>query len=199
MKPIYIGFLILATLIGLFLGYYIWGPTWQSPHELEYDILKDVLAITLAVLAVIMVIVGYSLYQILSGRLQLESTSASRIETTRSSARLLTHTGFTFWKIHDESETKIPQYLDFAISLTDLGLQYFNELHEREQKQRHNEELLCTIKNNLAYYLAERNRVEDKDLAKEYAKFIRQKSSQYPTRRAWWIETCDFVEKQYPS
>lgn len=195
MRAVYVGFLILATLVGLFIGYYIWVPTWQIPHEFRYDILKDTLFIVLAVLAVGIGAIGYAVYQILSGRLQTESASASRVEMTRGSARLFTHLGYVFWGKYKRTDKKERQYLDVAIDITEHGLRYMSELPE---KKRENEILLCHIRNNLAYYLAERKNVEDKKLAKDYIEYIQKRIQKYPTYKAAWLDTCNFVRQQYP-
>ena len=120
MRPIYIGFLIQSVLFGLFLGYYIWVPTCQTPAEFRYDILKDTLTIVLAVLAVGMGLIGYAVYQILTGRLQREATSASSLEMTRGSARLFTHLGYVFWEKYESTKKKeeARQYLNVAIDIT---------------------------------------------------------------------------------
>lgn len=195
MKAVYVGFLILATLVGLFIGYYIWVPTWQIPHAFRYDILKDTLTIVLGVLALGIVAVGYGSYQFLSGRLQTESASASRHEMTRGAARLFTHLGYVFWEKYKPRDKETLQYRDLAIDITEQGLRYMSELPEKE---RENEELLCTIKNNLAFYLAARNKAKDKPLAKDYVEYILKRIQQYPAHKAAWLDTCDFVRRQYP-
>lgn len=195
MKAVYVGFLILATLFGLFIGYYIWVPTWQIPHAFRYDILKDTLAIVFLVLALGIGAVGYGSYQILSGRLQTESASASHVEMTRGAARLFTHLGYLFWEKYKRTDKEELQYRDLAIDITEHGLRYMSELPEKE---RENEELLCTIKNNLAYYLAERNEAKDKELAKDYVEYIRKRIQKYPAEKAAWLDTCNFVRQRYP-
>lgn len=199
MKLVYSGLLIVAVLGGLFGGYFIWGPTWRVPHELSYDVLKDTLTIVLAILAIGMVIVGYSVYLVLEGRLKIESASAAALETAAGCIRLFVHSGFIFWETYDKAEEKEIHYLEIAIGLTERALLFFNELPDKEAKIRKNDRLLCTIKNNLAYYYAERKQTEDSDLAKEYAEHIRKRISKYPEEKDNWLDTCDFVYQQYRS
>lgn len=197
-KRAYVGIVILALLVGLLIGYCVLTPTWHVPLQLKYDVLKDTLTIVLAVLAVGIAVVGYAIYLILSGRLEHESASASRIEVTRGATRVSAHLGYIFWVNYERTRTE-PQYLDMAISLTERAHGYFDELPEREVKKRENEILLCVIKNNSAYYLAERNRPEDKGLAIEFAEFIRDKASKYHEHRDNWLDTCTFVDNKYPT
>ena len=199
MKSIYIGLLILAILFGIFAGYYIWGPTWQTPPEIKYDILKDTLAIVLTILAVGITVTGYGIYVILSGRLKNESELASRIETAKGCARLFDQMGYTFWGYYDKRGKGDPQYLEMALYLTERSLMYFNELPANEVKMQENNKLLCGLKNNLAYYYAERQKPEDKDIAKEYAEYIQKKISNYPEEKEAWQDTRDFVKKRYPN
>lgn len=195
MKAVYIVFLILATLVGLFIGYYIWVPTWQTPPEIRYDVLKDTLTIVLTVLAILVALIGYGVYQALSGRLKNESASISRVVMTRGSARLFTHLGYVFWGEYKQPHKEDRQYLNVAIALTEHGLRYMNELPEEE---RENEILLCTLKNNLAYYFADRKDPKDKELARDYVEYIRKRIQKYATHRTEWLDTCNFVKQQYP-
>lgn len=197
-KTAYIGLIILAAVVGLFIGYCIWMPTWQIPHLLKYDILKDTLTIVLAVVAVGIGVVGYSIYLILSGRLQTESASASRLETIKGSIRLFIHAGFVFWENYDNAKKKEAQHLDIAIGLTERALLFHNQLPEKEARNKENDRLLCLIKNNLAYYFALRGKAENKDLAKEYAEYIRERISKYSEEKDNWLDTYDFVKQQYP-
>ena len=197
-KTAYIGLLILAASVGLFAGYCIWMPTWQIPYLLKYDILKDTLTIVLAVVAVGIGVIGYSIYLILSGRLQTESASASRLEAIKGSIRLFIHAGFVFWENYDNAKIKEVQHLEIAIGLTERALLFHNQLPEKEARNKENERSLCLIKNNLAYYFALRKKVEDRDIAREYAEYIREQISKYAEEKANWLDTYDFVKQQYP-
>jgi len=198
-KAAYIGLIILAVLVGLFVGYCIWTPTWQIAHLLKYDILKDTLTIVLAVVAVGIGVIGYAIYLILSGRLSAESAETARFETQRESIRLFVHIGFVFWESYDKTGKGEKEYVEVAIGLTERALLFFNELPDKEAKNRKNDKLLCKIKNNLAYYYAIRKKPEDSDLAKEYAEYIRERMSKYSEEKDNWLDTCDFVYQQYQS
>lgn len=90
-------------------------------------------------------------------------------------------------------------YLQNAIKSATRALKFTKELDEKEY-----EELICVCKNNLAYYLAERQkqgRAEegDKELAKNYADYIRKRIGKYPHFKAAWADTCNFVDQHFPN
>lgn len=90
------------------------------------------------------------------------------------------------------------EYLNRAIERTMKALEFTKELDEREY-----EELICVCKNNLAYYLAKRQEqgkaeLGDRELARDYAKYVRNRVEKYPRRRATFIDTIDFVNQQFP-
>ena len=192
-----IGLLIIGVLAGLFAGYCIWFPIWEIPYQFKYDILKDTLTIVLTVVAITIAVLGYAIYRIVSRQLQRESASDARIEVTRGAARLYTHLGFIFWK-HYESDRSETHDLELAITMTERAHAYISELPEAVVKNRENDLLLCTIRNNIAYYLAERKLQEDKPLAREYSEYLRNKVKEYRENRTDWLDTCDFVDSQYP-
>ncbi len=196
-KTAYVGLLILAVLVGIFIGYCMWMPTWQIPHLLKYDILKDTLTIVLAVMAVGIAVVGYSIYLILSGRLQIESASASRMESIKSAIRLFIISGYIFWENYDKTGKKETQFLELAIDLTERALSSFNELPEKEAGNRENDKLLCKIKNNLAYYFAEGKKPENKDTAIQYVEYLKERMSKYSEEKENWLDTYNFVYQQY--
>ena len=196
-KTGYVILIILALLVGLFIGYCIWTPSWALPQILKYDILKDTLLIVLAVMAVGITVIGYGIYLILSERLKIESASTARVETQKGSIRLFIHSGFIFWESYDNSKKKEKQYLEMAIALTEIALRYFSNLPDNEGASRENDKLLCQIKNNLAYYYAERKRAVDASLAKEYVEYLRERLSKYPELRELWQDTGEFVYQQY--
>ena len=198
-KKAYVGIVILALLLGIFIGYCLLLPTWQIPSQFKYDVLKDTLTIVLAVLAVGIVAIGYAIYLILSGKLATESVATTRLVTLREAIRTFVHIGFVFWESYDKTDEKENHLVEVAIGLTERALLFFNELPEKEARGKENDKLLCKIKNNLAYYYAIRNKPEDSDIAKEYAEYIRGRMSKYVDEKDNWLDTYNFVYQQYRS
>lgn len=217
MRAIYVGFLIFAVFFGLFIGYYIWVPTWQLPGEFQYQVLKDVLTIVLAVIAIGIALFSYLFYRlervILENRIRESAMEMRRvvdIEVHRASARSYIVTGYAYWlqskkaveraavekgkKKKELAEEEACQYRNQAIDLTNHAWNWHASL--LDDRERYNQRLICAIRNNLAYYLAERNQRDDLKLARNYAEYVRTKAHEFPLQRDTWLETYDFVLKQ---
>ena len=188
---------VLLVLLVLFFSNLIWGETWRVPPQFKYDVLKDTLTIVLSGVAIVIAIVGYGIYLILSGRLSTESAATARLETLRESIRAFVHIGFVFWESYDKTGEKENHYVEVAIGLTERALLFFNELPDREAQSKENDKLLCKIKNNLAYYYAIRRKPEDGDIAKEYAEYIHVRMSKCVEEKENWLDTYNFVHQQY--
>jgi hypothetical protein len=64
------------------------------------------------------------------------------------------------------------------------------------------DQLICWIKNNLAYYLAERQKLKaalpgDDVLAQQFAKYAYDRISKYPKGRGHYTDTYRFVQEQF--
>ena len=197
-KRAYAGLVILALSVGLFISYRVLTPTWHVPLQLKYDVLKDTLTITLTVVAVGIAVIGYAIYLIVLGQLQTKTAMTVRTETTKGAIRLFIHDGFIFWENYDKAVDKDPNYLEIAIAHTERALEFHNQLPSGETEDRATRLSFCLIRNNLAYYFALRKRPEDRDLAMEYAEYVRKQASNFPGERANWIETYQFVKREYP-
>lgn len=64
--------------------------------------------------------------------------------------------------------------------------------------ERKHERLICDVKNNLAYYYAKRGSPVDRKTAREFADYIEERISKYPDAKETWVDTVEFVRKQYP-
>jgi len=139
-------------------------------------------------------IVGFGFYRFLSIRLRNEVTLVAETEMHKASGRLYTNIGLSYWT--DYKITKNKEYLKQAIYLTEKAYSFHGS--KLDERLRTNELLICTMRNNLAYYLAERKRPEDKEVARRYAEYIRQKMPNYPEYKERWNDTYNFVLRQYP-
>lgn len=199
-KKAFVGLLVLAVLLVLlvlFFGNLIWGETWQVPSQFNYDVLKDTLTIVLSVSAVVIAILGYLVYLIMSERLRADTALTSRVESLKVSVRLFLISGYTYWEYYDAATTKIPKHLVMAIEQTERALQTYNLLPEKDAKKPDMERECYLIKNNLAYYFAERRNKDDRERAIKYAEDIRDGISRFPKEKENWLDTYSFVKKQY--
>lgn len=200
-KKAFVGLLMLAVMLVLLVLFFvnlIWGETWRIPPLLKYDILKDTLTIVLAVLVVGIAVIGSTIYLIVLGQLQAKTTMIARVEAKKGSVRLFIHAGFVFWESYDRAVKKELTYVEVAIGLTERALEFYYQIPTKETKDRETQRSFCLIRNNLAYFFALRKRPENKELAREYANYIRKQASDYAEDRENWLETYDFVKSQYP-
>ena len=176
---------IAILLIGLFIGYLLWGPTWEIPQAFKYDVLKDTLTIVLTMAAVLIAVVGAAVYGIVTHKLITETEKRITDESRRWITRLATSTGYSLWQ---------SGFLDEAIRLTREAIEeYASGLSEKEPE---NEELIGDISNNLASYFAQAKREEG--LARGYASYIHSISHKFPRNRETWEKTCQEVSEAFP-
>lgn len=184
MRRSYVSWLILAVLLGLFFGYYVWGPTWVLPQQLSYNVLKDTLIIVLTAVMIVVAVAGFAIYQIVSQRLKDEAERRITEETRRWIAWLATSTGYSFWKTGSIEE---------AIRLSKEAHGYTEKLNEADPKNRL---LIGDIRNNLASYFAEAK--QERELARGYASYIHKISHKFPKRRETWEKTYKDVVEVFP-
>jgi hypothetical protein len=95
--------------------------------------------------------------------------------------------------------------LERAIKVTDIGYdRYASQLEDlRNKMDRDSELLICRIKNNLAYYYAERQKIgaaksSDKTRAQEFIEYIYERMNKYPREnRIIWSDDRKFVIAQF--
>ena len=192
----------------------------------QYTILVDLVLIILALTGA----VGYGVYRWISRNVADRVTRAIKEGQSFTRAQVETSLGFWYFEQYkteskrkeeiDEIRTKLAKiqahqknkensteainndpmsYLKHAIERTMKALEFMKELDEKKY-----EEFICVCKNNLAYYLAERQKLGaanlgDKELAKNYADYIRGKIGRYPSYKTDFTDTCTFVQQQFPN
>lgn len=194
-----IGALFILLLLAL-LGSYIYSFVCPPPEVIDkYAIFRDVLTIVLAIAAVAIAVVGYVVYRYLDEHITRhaieEVRSAARVERYLSSAYRLVSSGYTYW-VH-YTNTKEKNSLELAISITERA--YTEHAVHLDEHDREHQELICTIKNNLGYYLAERGKPEDGHVAHQCVEYIRSKEIDFPKRKTFWEDTYRFVINKYPA
>ena len=157
----------------------------------EYDIIKDIILISLAVAG----LVGAVAYKIITGTLERRLLSRVHELQYRTMATTKTHVGHTYWK-NFKKFADITD-LDLAIDLSEEAYKdYASHLNEKEPD---NEKLICWIKNNLAYYYAERGKLEDGAKARRYAEYIFERSDKFESSfEADLNSTYKYVQRRFP-
>ena len=155
----------------------------------------DISSLLTIILALVAIFAGGT-YFILSSILQAESAKEVRKETIKAQARLLTYSGFIYWNDYEINKKTQNIYRDMAIELTEYAYaDYASKLEKLADKEL--QKLICDIKNNLAYYYAERQNPNDRDRALEYAEYIHGKIKEFPTLKTEWEDTLVFVRQRY--
>ncbi len=176
--------IVAILLIGLFIGYVLWGPTWEVPQEFKYDIFKDTLIIVLTVAVIAIAVFGAVVYRVVSQRLERETGKQITNESKRWIVWLASLTGSKFWEMDK---------IDQAIKLTEEAYEYAQELDEKELK---NQQLIGEIRNNLASYYVETG--QKADIAQGFAAYIHNISHKFPKQRAAWEDTYRKVFEAFP-
>lgn len=172
---------------------------WKGGEDA--DIFRDLLTIILAIAGVGIAAGGYLVYRVLEGIIERRAEHiysdmrlADEAERFRSMAGERIHSGYTYWLFY--KNTNQFSFLEQAITETERA--YSRYAVNLDEGERPNQLVICAIRNNLAYYYAERQRPEDKKLARDYAEYINNKISIFPESRETWEDTYNFVLERYP-
>ena len=172
----------------------------------QYDVFKTMLLIILTFAAVFNGGLAWALYIIIEKRIEDKVIESADKTFIKSTAKTFTSIGYMCWGFFDVVELnreKKENYLRQAILFTNVAYQKY--ALKLDRKDRENDELICVIINNLAYYLAEscrlrigvleRNIEENSRLALDYANEIRRKIIIHPTRTKEWLDTYERVQR----
>jgi hypothetical protein len=158
--------------------------------EIIYQTFRDLLTLALAIVTLFVSIYGALIYRLLSRQLKIAASREAREEMLKVRAYSLAAIGYSYW--HNYRISNNPEYLKLAIALTERALSACLKLKKED------EVLTCMIKNNLAYYYAEDGRPEYRQKALEYAKYIYDRIDKYPSAKAQWLDTYNYVHQRFP-
>lgn len=178
---------------------FVWMWKYGKPPPEGILDLSTLLTILLTLLALGVAGFGTGTYVILAGRIRSEARKSAGIQMDRAATYILATTGYTSWL--DYKTTTNPEHLNTAIFLTERA--YSRHGTRLDEEDYYNQKLICEIKNNLGYYLAERARIGKKEsgdekIAKECGKYIWDRLEKYPEKRKDWKDTTDFIQKYFP-
>lgn len=197
MKTPYVVAIAFALGIGIIIGFLMWG-WWARPIVLPekqgYDIFRDLITLMLAMGGVVVGAAGYLVYVIVLGKTKEAAASAAEERMNNSSALMFAQIGYEYWYDYKIRPTNNANDLNQAVNLTEIAYsRYCPNLDE----QRY-ERLICSIKNNLAYYYAERRSPSDRAVSREFVDYIEKRISKYPENKVEWTDTVTFVRQRYP-
>ncbi len=180
---------------------------------------SSLLTVMIALLALGVGTLGGMTYYVISRRIE-EGLKKSAEETyMRTSALTLIHIGFMCWRNYEvEHQLEVKnRHLEHAFEFTHYA--YEKYAVNLVEENRDNKKLICIVKNNLAYYLAEccqpniykdinwgylsdrcklsKNRATNCKLALDYAEYVYKRTNQFPDRIEKWLHTYYFVQELY--
>lgn len=193
--------LLILFMLALFGGYVCSFLKHGGQITDKYEVFRDVLIIVLTVLiiglTIISIVIGvfaYLTYRYASSWIERRVKEVAETERHYSSAYILTTSGYVYWL--DYTKTKDNEYLEKAINLTERA--YSEHSSHLDIQERKNQRLICVIRNNLGYYLAERGKKEDREFACECAEYIRSKIIDFPEVKGRFADTIAFIKQRYP-
>lgn len=163
-----------------------------------YEVFRDILTLLLGVTAV----AGGVIYAVIYKSLKKSVTLAAKAEMNKAIVGLLLSIGNNYW-IEYKQMTGAWR-LEQALKITERTLQHYAS--ELDEGERDSEWLICKLKNNLAYFYAEKQKLgtatqDDKALAQRYVEYIYDRIDKCPKNseeRVEWLDTQKFVQQQFP-
>lgn len=172
---------------------------WRDPEAA--DLFRDLLTIILAIAGIGIAAAGGLVYMFIDASVKrttqdIKKEVMSAVDTARLRSMCLSHlsSGYSWWTSYQRSTASSD--LEEAIRETEFA--YSSYAIHLDEKQSDNQLIICAVRNNLAYYYAERQRPEDRNLAREYAEYIRKKIPTHPLKRVTWEHTYNYVLQRYP-
>ena len=169
----------------------------------QYDVFKTMLLVILAFATVFNGGLAWALYIIIEKKIENRVDDLMNEIYFRSLVRTYSNIGYMCWSFAETEfkKTKKEPYLKQAVIFTNYAYKRSEIL---DKKNRENEKTICTVKNNLAFYLAEcckegisilgRNLKENAKLAIDFADEIKIKISTYSDHTKEWLATYDHVQ-----
>ncbi len=182
------------------------GETVAQQPEIAADqqVFKDVLQTVLAVAALAIAAFGYGTYKILSSQIEerVRRNMDSQYRLTMAYHR--TSYAFVFWRLYEDAEkqsTTANVYLDVAIDHTRRALD--DHAIDMNQDDPEVEQLICEIRNNLAYYISEKHRCfgpiapEERAECLGFVDWLEGRVNRYPQRSLDYRDTIDTVRRRF--
>lgn len=194
--PLSIVFLITAAGVLLF-SLARDGPTTVGE---QYSVFRDTLTIVLSAAALAVVVLGTGAFLILRDQLKREIAGTVGARSRGAIATALSTVGRRFYNQYEH--TKDPFYLDEAISITSIAFNFY--AYDLNDKEKDFERVICDIRNNWGYYLAEKSktatvRETERTRAREFASYLEARLLKFPDEDTRdWRETISFIRERFP-
>lgn len=205
---------ILATLVllvAIFLPV-IWGLTISKKVPNGITSIGSSAELIVALVSIGIALAGAGIYRLVREQLISQVQRQSKVESYHAIAQALTDFSFDYWLLYTSGEGKSPDhrpddenynFLDRAIETSRRALDRYCEILDPANKAHHRS--ILSVKNNLAYYIAERkkhweDKIEDDDdarldgkLACSYVEELKGTLLDFPVYTLRWEDTIAFV------
>ena len=190
----------LPTLFGVVRG----APITQQPEiAANQQVFKDVLQTALAIAALSIAAFGYGTYKILSSQIEERVRKNTDMQYRLTMAYHRASFAFVFWRLYESAERQSPTakvYLDVAIDYTRRA--YDEHVADMNQDDSKVEQLICEIRNNLAYYISAKHAdfgpvgMEERGECLIYLDWLESRIGNYPQRAHAYRDTIATVKKR---
>lgn len=187
----------------------VWRILFQSDPPDDVVTVSVTLTLLLALLSIGISAFGLGAYRIMRDQIQSESVEMAkavveeaRVQACRNSASLVNRIASLRWSDYQMSK-QMPNFkawsdsfLNDAIELADHA--YILCIEGLDVSTRENELLICEIASKLVWYLAERGKSEDRNVALGIAVYLDEKIIRYGDEaRREWIGALTFTRSRY--
>lgn len=160
----------------------------------KYEVLRDTLVIVMTSAALAIAMFGTLVYFLLQSRLRIEVEKSVTESFRRAVLKSMINQGFLLWE--QSKYTGESFYLKQAIDVSKEASSIASQLDESIPE---NEEALCTLRNNWAWYLMQVEEIteSEKRQVRWFADYIEQRLGRFESHDSW-IDTIIVVREKFP-
>ena len=149
----------------------------------QYTILVDLILIVLAITGA----AGYGIYWLIRRGVESHVTQLTKEAANYVNAAVRGDEAFSLWSLSDKFSRRrnraiAKTYLEAAI---DPGRKSVSLAEELDEKETRNEKLICNLKSNLAFYLAELGHEADKPEAQKLGRYAYTRAKKHEDPWEW--------------
>ena len=172
----------------------LWFVDSNVPLPSAVESTAGLLSIVVGMIALGITAFGVGAYQLMKQSVEASAQDRVRRSLTYAQGFILLTLGQSTWNHYTISANSA--FREEAIFLATHAHDQFVSLLDISNPA--NERLMCDLRNNLGYYLAERQGADDAELSRQCAAFLRDHLAGYPSEAANWSETIGFIENRFP-
>jgi len=160
----------------------------------KYDVMKDTLVIVLSLAGILIAVFGIGTYFLL--RTTLNQYLSEEISDRFYRAIVRGHINQAYFLWQQFQHTREEFLLEHAIN---VNRQAYDQAQSLKEERPDNELILCSIRNNLGYYLATKREPTSDDMleARSLADYLETKVNSYPEEGIDWRDTIAYIRRRF--